>query len=296
LQFISSFLTIEIGASNENNDESMQGDLFHPILPRVIQFFDEVLLFYILKNMNLFIFFIGKHKNHPSDYVRANICVLIGQTLEKMAENAELDGDLFELLVNISLERMNDRSYQVRAQAAKASGRLQNTKDPDDLITKRLIWLMDHDSHPLVRKESLRSIAITRSNLPHFLRRLTDTNATVRLCAYNVFAQKVQTLKVLPTAERCRIVRMGMDDPEEPVVRAFVECVVHTWIDKLPVPAGADVTAHPDAHKTITGFLKMIDVMNIGEQTGRILKMLFDDNLSKHYDHFKETFVNEKYV
>ncbi len=54
-----------------------------------------------------------------------------------MAENAELDGDLFELLVNICLDRMNDRSYQVRAQAAKASGRLQNTKDPDDLITKR---------------------------------------------------------------------------------------------------------------------------------------------------------------
>ena len=54
-----------------------------------------------------------------------------------MAENAELDGDLFELLVNICLDRMNDRSYQVRAQAAKSSGRLQNTKDPDDLITKR---------------------------------------------------------------------------------------------------------------------------------------------------------------
>lgn len=54
-----------------------------------------------------------------------------------MAENAELDGELFELLVNICLDRMNDRSYQVRAQAAKSSGRLQNTKDPDDLITKR---------------------------------------------------------------------------------------------------------------------------------------------------------------
>ncbi|CAF3088628.1 unnamed protein product [Rotaria socialis] len=279
LHFISSFLTLEIGSSTNNdespNNDSMQSDVFHPILPQVIQFFDE-------------------HKNHSSDYVRANICVLIGQILEKMAENAELDGELFELLVNISLDRMNDRSYQVRAQAAKASGRLQNTKDPDDLITKRLIWLMDHDSHPLVRKESLRSIAITRSNLPHFLRRLTDTNATVRLCAYNVFAQKVQTLKVLPTIERCRIVRMGMDDPEEPVVRAFVECVVHTWIDKLPVPPGTDLTHQPDAHKTITGFLKMIDVMNIGEQTGRILKMLFDDNLTKHYDHFKDTFINDK--
>ena len=117
LHFISSFLTLEIGSSDQN--ESLQSsDLFHPVLPRVILFFDE-------------------HKNHPSDYVRANICVLIGQTLEKMAENAELDGELFELLVNICLDRMNDRSYQVRAQAAKASGRLQNTKDPDDLITKR---------------------------------------------------------------------------------------------------------------------------------------------------------------
>jgi hypothetical protein len=153
---------------------------------------------------------------------------------------------------------------------------------------------MDHDSHPLVRKESLRSIAITRSNLPHFLRRLADTNATVRLCAYNVFAQKVQTLKVLPIGERCRIVCMGMDDPEEPVVRAFVECVVHTWIDKLPIPPGMDLTGQPDAHKTITGFLKMIDVMSIGEQTGRILKMLFDDKLTKHYEHFKGTFINDR--
>jgi len=57
-----------------------------------------------------------------------------------MDENAELDGDLFELLVNICLDRMNDRSYQVRAQAAKASGRLQNTKDADDLITKRNLF------------------------------------------------------------------------------------------------------------------------------------------------------------
>ncbi|CAF5035095.1 unnamed protein product, partial [Rotaria sp. Silwood1] len=42
LQFISSFLTLEIGSSTNNNDsqnnDSMQSDLFHPILPRVIQF------------------------------------------------------------------------------------------------------------------------------------------------------------------------------------------------------------------------------------------------------------------
>src|SRR4051812_42383512 len=56
LQFISSFLTLEIGSSTNDNNDSIQSDLFHPILPRVIQFFDE-------------------HKNHPSDYVRANICV-----------------------------------------------------------------------------------------------------------------------------------------------------------------------------------------------------------------------------
>jgi hypothetical protein len=48
LQFISSFLTLEIGSitNNDNNEsqnnDSMQSDLFHPILPRVIQFFDEV--------------------------------------------------------------------------------------------------------------------------------------------------------------------------------------------------------------------------------------------------------------
>lgn len=47
LQFISSFLTLEIGASTDNNqsqnDDSTEPDLFHPILPRVILFFDEVL-------------------------------------------------------------------------------------------------------------------------------------------------------------------------------------------------------------------------------------------------------------
>ena len=46
LQFISSFLTIEIGSITDiDENDSMQADLFHPILPRVILFFDEVFLF-----------------------------------------------------------------------------------------------------------------------------------------------------------------------------------------------------------------------------------------------------------
>ncbi len=53
--------------------------------------------------------------------------------MEKIAKNFELDGHLFELLVNVCLDRMNDQSYQLRA---KANDRLQNTEDPDDLTTK----------------------------------------------------------------------------------------------------------------------------------------------------------------
>ena len=46
LQFISSFLTLEIGSSSNNGEshhnDSTQSDLFHPILQCALQFFDEV--------------------------------------------------------------------------------------------------------------------------------------------------------------------------------------------------------------------------------------------------------------
>lgn len=46
LHFVSSFLTLEIGSSSnttiDQHDSMESTDLFHPILPRVIEFFDEV--------------------------------------------------------------------------------------------------------------------------------------------------------------------------------------------------------------------------------------------------------------
>ncbi|CAF0864161.1 unnamed protein product [Didymodactylos carnosus] len=261
LNFISSFLTLEIQGMDETSS-SVTGDLFNPILPRVIEFFAE-------------------QKNNLLENVRGNICVLIYQTLEKMVEDAELDEKLFELLVNVCLELMNDKNVRVRLQAAKSAGRLQNTRDIDDLITKRLIWLMDHDSSAAVRKEALVTIAITRTNLPPIMRRLTDVDKNVRLAAFSVFSTKIQSMKVLNLKDRCKILELGIDDVEADVVHGFVHVVVKTWIGTLE-------------NKTILGLLKMIDVTALSEQTGKMLKMLFKENLDKYHESFCQELLNEK--
>ena len=66
-----------------------------------------------------------------SHAVRFRVCQLINKLLGSMAENAQIDDDLFDRIHQAMLVRVTDKLPNVRIQAALAMTRLQQPKDPD---------------------------------------------------------------------------------------------------------------------------------------------------------------------
>ena len=66
-----------------------------------------------------------------SHAVRFRVCQLINKLLGSMAENAQIDDDLFDCIHQAMLVRVTDKFPNVRIQAALAMTRLQQPKDPD---------------------------------------------------------------------------------------------------------------------------------------------------------------------
>lgn len=59
------------------------------------------------------------------------MCQLVNKLLGSMAENAQIDDDLFDRIHQAMLVRVTDKFPNVRIQAALAMARLQQPKDPD---------------------------------------------------------------------------------------------------------------------------------------------------------------------
>lgn len=66
-----------------------------------------------------------------SHAVRFRACQLINKLLGSMAENAQIDDDLFDRIHQAMLVRVTDKFPNVRIQAALAMTRLQQPTDPD---------------------------------------------------------------------------------------------------------------------------------------------------------------------
>lgn len=66
-----------------------------------------------------------------SHAVRFRVCQLINKLLGSMAENAQIDDDLFDRIHQAMLVRVTDKFPNVRIQAALAMTRLQQPRDPD---------------------------------------------------------------------------------------------------------------------------------------------------------------------
>lgn len=84
-----------------------------------------------LSNNKIVFFFTFQSHKVSSHAVRFRSCQLINKLLGSMAENAQIDDDLFDQIHQAMLVRVTDKFPNVRIQAALAMTRLQQPKDPD---------------------------------------------------------------------------------------------------------------------------------------------------------------------
>uniref|UniRef100_A0A667WPW7 Non-SMC condensin I complex, subunit G n=1 Tax=Myripristis murdjan TaxID=586833 RepID=A0A667WPW7_9TELE len=133
----------------------------------------------------IFNFLLESHKAN-SHAVRFRVCQLINKLLGSMAENAQIDDDLFDQIHQAMLIRVTDKFPNVRIQAALAMTRLQQPMDPDCPTIDAYMMILENDSNAEVRRAVLSCIAMSPRTLPKVLKRTRDIKENVRKLAYQV--------------------------------------------------------------------------------------------------------------
>ncbi|TWW59342.1 Condensin complex subunit 3 [Takifugu flavidus] len=136
---------------------------------------------------------------------------LINKLLGSMAENAQIDDDLFDQIHQAMLVRVTDKFPNVRIQAALAMTRLQQPKDPDCPTINAYLLILENDSNAEVRRAVLSCIAMSPRTLPKVIKRTRDIKENVRKLAYQVLADKVH-IKALTIAQRVSLLQQGLRD------------------------------------------------------------------------------------
>uniref|UniRef100_A0A3Q3W0H3 Uncharacterized protein n=1 Tax=Mola mola TaxID=94237 RepID=A0A3Q3W0H3_MOLML len=179
----------------------------------------------------IFNFLLESHKAN-SHAVRFRVCQLINKLLGSMAENAQIDDDLFDHIHQAMLVRVTDKFPNVRIQAALAMTRLQQPKDPDCPTINAYMMILENDSNAEVRRSVLSCIAMSPRTLPKVIKRTRDMKENVRKLAYQVLADKVH-IKALTIAQRVSLLQQGLHDTSEAVREVVCSCLLPAWLLRL---------------------------------------------------------------
>ncbi|KAM7394250.1 hypothetical protein PAMP_021063 [Pampus punctatissimus] len=179
----------------------------------------------------IFNFLLESHKA-SSHAVRFRVCQLINKLLGSMAENAQIDDDLFDRIHQAMLIRVTDKFPNVRIQAALAMTRLQQPMDPDCPTINAYMLILENDTNAEVRRAVLSCIAMSPRTLPKVLKRTRDIKENVRKLAFQVMADKVH-IKALTIAQRVSLLQQGLHDTSEAVKEVVCSRLLPSWLLRL---------------------------------------------------------------
>uniref|UniRef100_A0AAQ6AK26 Nuclear condensin complex subunit 3 C-terminal domain-containing protein n=1 Tax=Amphiprion ocellaris TaxID=80972 RepID=A0AAQ6AK26_AMPOC len=179
----------------------------------------------------IFNFLLESHKAN-SHAVRFRVCQLINKLLGSMAENAQIDDDLFDNIHQAMLIRVTDKFPNVRIQAALAMTRLQQPRDTDCPTINAYMLILENDTNAEVRRAVLSCIAMSPQTLPKVLKRTRDIKENVRKLAYQVLAEKVH-IKAFTIAQRVGLLQQGLHDNSEAVRDIVCSRLLPAWLRQL---------------------------------------------------------------
>uniref|UniRef100_W5M685 Non-SMC condensin I complex, subunit G n=1 Tax=Lepisosteus oculatus TaxID=7918 RepID=W5M685_LEPOC len=179
--------------------------------------------------LNYLFTFLLKSHDANSHAVRFRVCQLINKLLGSMAENAQIDEDLFDRIHESMLIRVKDKFPNVRIQAALAMTRLQEPQNENCPTINAYMLLLENDSNPEVRRAALSCIAPCAKTLPKIVKRTRDVKESVRKLAYQVLAEKVH-VRALSIAQRVKLLEQGLNDRSEAVREVVQKKLLQAWL------------------------------------------------------------------
>ncbi|XP_063231236.1 condensin complex subunit 3 [Bacillus rossius redtenbacheri] len=172
--------------------------------------------------------FIVTASNAKDQWARLRACQFVNKVLSKMTEDACIDDELCNTLMNHMLERMQDKVPMVRIQAVLSLQRLQCPQDPNCPVIKRLLFHMENDPSMEVRRAVLRIIAKSNITVPYVIQRTRDVKDGVRRQAF----AKVATIKLraFSIKQRVQLLSDGLKDRSETVRNFVSHQFLPTWL------------------------------------------------------------------
>ena len=116
--------------------------------------------------------------------VRLHAIRLLGDMLDALPVDAELDSEFFSRAAAVLLPRSRDRLASVRAATARTLARLQDDEaagTAEDPVRAQLAWLAAHDDSGDVRAAALRAVQLCADTLPLVIEHCRDVAPAVRL-------------------------------------------------------------------------------------------------------------------
>ncbi|XP_033976703.1 condensin complex subunit 3 isoform X1 [Trematomus bernacchii] len=228
----------------------------------------------------IFNFLLESHKA-SSHAVRFRVCQLINKLLGSMAENAQIDDDLFDRIHQAMLVRVTDKFPNVRIQAALAMTRLQQPKDSDCPTINAYMLILENDTNAEVRRAVLSCIAMSPRTLPKVLKRTRDIKENVRKLAYQVLADKVH-IKALTIAQRVTLLQQGLRDTSETVREMVSSRLLPAWLLRV--------------EGNVIGLLHKLDVENCADTALETLKAIFKGTLTEELPQNRAQLDNRKLI
>lgn len=262
IQFLSKAVTYVAVRDNKKNTKEPnpdkngeEDDEMHPLLS------------------SLFNFLLDVH-SAKERAIRFRVCQLVTLLLKDLGEGAQIDDELYDRIYRCMVQRLRDKSAQVRVHAVLALTRLQDPTDETCPIIKAYMILMTKDPNMEVRRIALTSIAPSTVSLPAVLERTRDVKEAVRRSAYSVIAEKVP-LRALTIQQRVDVIQSGLDDRSETVKTTCASKLLQSWLcacqgnvlellERLDVQSSVTVCSKALSHLFKTsGVLELVEKFDI---------------------------------
>lgn len=145
-----------------------------------------------------------------------------------MGDNASIEDELCNNILDCMMQRILDKSPKVRAQAAIALHRLQEPNRKDCPVVNVYLFHLARDPSAEVRRVILAKMAKNKVTLHAAIKKIRDVDDSVRKMAY-LFISKI-TVKSLSISQREQLISNGLQDKAEAVKKCVREVLIPAWL------------------------------------------------------------------
>ncbi|KAJ8674292.1 hypothetical protein QAD02_005554 [Eretmocerus hayati] len=172
--------------------------------------------------------FLLKSHNAKDKAIRYRVCYFLNMLLDTMGDNATIEDELCNKIMQSMMERILDKSPKVRAQAAIALHRLQEPQNPACPVINVYIFHLTKDPSAEVRRVILSKMAKNKQTLHAAIKRTRDVDDSVRKMAY-LFISKI-TVKSLTISQRELLMNNGLHDTSDAIKKCVKEVLIPAWL------------------------------------------------------------------